>query len=76
MKQIREKIFQVDHSELGKPLDKGYYPVPNTGASVLIDEADVRYIREYLDRGYEPSFFITKSVALQNAFTIIGRQRF
>ena len=75
MNQIRENIFQVSHSELGKPLVKGFYPVPTAGANVLLDEADVRYIREYLDRGYEPSFFIKKSVALQGAFTVVGRQR-
>jgi hypothetical protein len=75
MKQIREKIFQVSYSELGKPQDRGFHLVPEAGAKVLLDEADIRYIREYLERGYEPSFFIAKSAALRGAFTVIGRQR-
>lgn len=75
MKQIRANIWQVDYSELGKPIDKGFWPVPNTGASVLLDEADMRYIREYVERGYEPSFFIKRSAALRNEFTVVGRQR-
>lgn len=75
MKQIRENIFQVDHSELGRPDARGYYKLPDGKAEVLLDEADVRYIREYLDRGYEPSFFIKPSAALRGAYVVVGRQR-
>jgi hypothetical protein len=74
MTQIRENIFQVTYTELGQPQGKGYYPVPS-GGELLLDEADFRYIREYLDRGFEPAFFIKRSAALRGAYVVVGRHR-
>ncbi|MFZ4508871.1 MAG: hypothetical protein ACOYON_14370 [Fimbriimonas sp.] len=75
MTQIRENIWLVTHSEIGKPMDTGYAKVPGTTGELLIDAADVRYIREYIERGYEPSFFISKTPALRNGYVVVSRQR-
>jgi hypothetical protein len=75
MTQIREHMFQVSYTELGKPDSKGYYPLPEKKGELMIDEADLRYIRDYLGRGYEPSFFIRPSNELRNAFVVVARQR-
>jgi hypothetical protein len=75
MTQIRDNIWQVTYTELGKPEDKGYVPLPQENSTLLLDEADMRYIRDYVEMGYEPSFFIKKSAALRGAFTVVGRQR-
>ncbi len=74
MTQIRENVFQVTYAELDKPRAKGYYPVPG-GGELLLDEADIRYVDEYLERGFEPSFFIKRSAALRGAFVVVARHR-
>jgi hypothetical protein len=68
-------MWQVSYTELGKPEARGYYDLPEKKGELLLDEADVRYIREYLGKGYEPSFFVKPSPALRNAFIVIARQR-
>jgi hypothetical protein len=75
MKQIRPNMWQVTYSELGKPDEKGYYKIPEGKGSVILDEADIRYIGEYLKKGFEPTFFIKPSAALRGAFTVVSRQR-
>ncbi|HWD38795.1 MAG TPA: hypothetical protein VG944_08100 [Fimbriimonas sp.] len=75
MKQIRENMYRVSYSELGQPTVKGYWKVPGTEQELLLDEADMRYIREYIEKGYEPYFFIKPSTALRNAFVVVSRQR-
>jgi hypothetical protein len=75
MNQIRENMLQVSYTELGKPEGKGYYALPDNKGEVMLDEADVRYIREYLGKGFEPSFFVKPSPALRNAYIVVARQR-
>lgn len=74
MKQIRDNIWQVTYSDLGEPDARGYYKVENLG-EILMDQADVRYIKEMEDQGYEPVFHVSKSKALNGAFVVIGRQQ-
>ncbi len=68
-------MLQVSYTELGKPDTKGYYPLPEKKGELLLDEADMRYITEYLDRGYEPNFFVKRSASLRDAFVVVARQR-
>ena len=72
MKQIRENIFQVTYSELGKPPAKGWAPIE--GNELLLDEADMRYIRDHSKLGYEPTFFISRSEPMGGRFIVVGRQ--
>jgi hypothetical protein len=74
MTQIREGVFRVTYTELGKPQARGYAPVPS-GGELLLDEADLRYIAEYLDRGFEPAFFVKRTPALRGAYVVVGRHR-
>lgn len=73
MTAIRDNVFQVTHSELGHPFEHGFYDVAG-GGQLLIDEADVRYIREAQRAGYEPVFFISRTTALGNDYVVVGRQ--
>ena len=74
MKQIRENIFQVTFTELGKPPAKG--PVIMEGfGEVMLDHADLRYAKEMQGLGYEPTFFISKSAPLMDRFVVVGRQQ-
>jgi hypothetical protein len=68
-------MYQVSYTELGKPDENGYYKIPDQKGEVLLDEADLRYIREYLGRGFEPSFFVKPSSALRGAYVVVARQR-
>jgi len=73
MKQIRENIFQVTFSELGKPPVKG--PVVLLGfGEIMLDEADMRYAKESAHLGYEPTFFVSRSEPLHGRFVVVGRQ--
>ncbi len=74
MKQIRDNIFLVTYSELGKPQDKGYFKVSGLG-EVMLDAADKRYIEEYLGLGYEPAFFVSRTTALDGGYVVVSRQR-
>lgn len=74
MKQIRDNIFYVTYSEIGKPVEKGLVDVPGAG-QLNLDEADMRYIREYLDLGYEPAFFVSHSAPLGGRLVVVSRQR-
>jgi hypothetical protein len=73
MKQIRENIFQVTFTELGKPPAKGAVVLPDLG-EVLLDDADMRYAKETGALGYEPTFFISRSEPLKGRFVVVGRQ--
>ncbi len=73
MTTIRENIFQVQLSELGGPIDRGFYDLPN-GAQLLLDQADLRYIRLAQEAGQEPTLFISRTTALANDFVVVGRQ--
>jgi hypothetical protein len=73
MKQIRENIFQVTFSELGKPPVKG--PVVLAGfGEIMLDDADMRYVKETSNLGYEPTFFVSRSAPLHGRFVVVGRQ--
>jgi len=73
MKQIRENIFQVTYSELGKPPVKGVVAHSELG-ELMLDEADMRYIRESQGQGYEPTFFVSRSAPLGGRCVVVGRQ--
>ncbi|MGV3616943.1 MAG: hypothetical protein ACO1SV_16575 [Fimbriimonas sp.] len=73
MKQIRENVFQVTHSELGKPSDKGWLDLPESG-KLLLDAADMHFIREMTLQGYEPTFFISRSPVMGGEFVVVSRQ--
>jgi hypothetical protein len=74
MKQIRDNIWQVSYDDLGQPRDRGYCAVSDLG-EVLMDQADLRYIQEMKDSGYEPIFHVSKSKALNGAYVVVGRQQ-
>lgn len=74
MKQIRENIWQVTFADLGEPNARGYYPVENLG-EILMDQADVRYIKEMEGKGLQPIFHVSRSKALNGAFVVVGRQQ-
>ena len=73
MRQIRENIFEVTFSELGKPSKRGDVKLEGMG-TVMIDMADVDYAAKMNDLGYEPTFFLSKSAALGNRFVVVSRQ--
>lgn len=73
MKQIRENVYHVTFADLGKPFEKGYYAVEGLG-EVLLDEADVRYLKEVSGKGYDPAWFVAKSDAIRNAYVVVSRQ--
>ncbi len=73
VKQIRENIFQVTYSELGKPPAKGPVKIEGLG-EVMLDLADVRYAKEMATMGYEPTFFVSRSAPLHGRFVVVGRQ--
>jgi len=73
MKQIRENIFQVTFTELGKPANRGSVQLEGLG-EVLLDFADMRYINDMVGLGYEPSFFVSRSEPLKGRFVVVGRQ--
>lgn len=74
MKQIRENIWQVTHTDLGLADYKGYFKVEGLG-EIMLDQADLRYIEEMNAAGYEPTFHVSRSPALNNAFVVVGRQK-
>ena len=74
MKQIRDNIWQVTFEDLGEPNARGYYAVEDLG-EVLMDQADIRYIKEMETKGFEPVFHVSKSKALNGAFVVVGRQQ-
>jgi len=73
MTTIRENIFRVTLSEIGNPIDRGFFEMSD-GGQVLMDAADIRYIKEAKEGGYEPVFFISRTHALGNDFVVVGRQ--
>jgi len=73
MKQIRENIYQVTFTELGKPVAKGPVVVDGLG-EIMLDHADLRYAKESQGLGYEPTFFVSRSAPLQGRFVVVGRQ--
>jgi hypothetical protein len=74
MTQIRPNVFLVTHAELGKPLVKGLYEVEGLG-TVGLDEADVRYIREHIEKGFEPVFFVSHAPTMGGRLVVVSRQR-
>lgn len=73
MKQIRENIFQITFTELGKPPAKGAVVLKDVG-EILLDDADMRYAKEISALGYEPTYFISRSEPLKGRFIVVGRQ--
>lgn len=74
MTQIRPNVFFVTYTEIGKPKAKGLYEVEGLGV-LSIDEADIRYIRLYLEKGYEPGFFVSHAPTLGGRLVVVSRQR-
>lgn len=74
MKQIRDNIFQVTYSELGKPPAKGPVTLAGLG-EIMLDQADLRYVKEMSSMGYEPTFFVSRSAPLKGRFVVVGRQQ-
>jgi len=74
MKQIRDNIFEISHTELGSPDEYGRYKVEGLG-TVHIDIADVRYIADHKSQGYEPTFFVSRAPAMNNDFVVVARNR-
>lgn len=74
MRQIRPNIYRLSYSDLGRPEEKGPVEVEDFG-TVYLDVADVRYINEQLGLGLEPTFFVSRSVAVGNHFVVISRNR-
>ncbi|AIE84031.1 hypothetical protein OP10G_0663 [Fimbriimonas ginsengisoli Gsoil 348] len=73
MTTIRDNVFRVSYHEIGKPTYHGFVDVPG-GGKLLIDQGDIRYIREATADGYEPTFFISRTTALGNDYVVVGRQ--
>jgi hypothetical protein len=73
MTTIRENIFRVTFDEIGSPVERGYYDLPN-GGKVLIDLADMRYIQQAKSGGYDPIFFVSRTKSLEGDFVVVGRQ--
>lgn len=73
MKQIRANVFEVTHTELGHPVEKGTIKAPD-GLPLHLNDADVRYIEVHSAAGYEPTFFVSRSEALGGDWIVVGRQ--
>jgi hypothetical protein len=73
MRQIRDNIFEVTFTELGKPSKKGDVKLEGLG-TVMLDNADMDYVKTAGDLGNEPTFFVSKSKVLGNRFVVVGRQ--
>ncbi|HEY0866291.1 MAG TPA: hypothetical protein VGE01_02870 [Fimbriimonas sp.] len=73
MRQIRENIWYVTYSELGKPFEKGPVKVDGLG-TIFLDIADVRYINQHRELGYEPAFFVSRSEAMNGWMVVVARQ--
>lgn len=73
MKSIRENVFQVTYTELGNPFERGWVDLKGEGR-LLLDEADIRFIREMKEQGYEPNFFISRSDIMGGDFIVVARQ--
>jgi hypothetical protein len=73
VKQIRENIFQITYTELGKPQAKGPVILQSLG-EVMLDEADIRYAHTSETQGYEPVFFVSRSEPLFGRYVVVGRQ--
>jgi hypothetical protein len=73
MKQIRDNIFEVTYSDLGKPGKKGDVAVKGFG-TVMLDVADLRYIDDMKVLGYEPTFFVSRSAPLGGRYVVVSRQ--
>jgi hypothetical protein len=73
MRQIRENIWYVTYTDLGKPDEKGPVKVDGLG-TVMLDIADLRYVRTHLELGYEPAFFVSRSEAMGGWFVVVSRQ--
>ena len=73
MRQIRDNIFEITFTELGKPTKRGDVKVTDLG-KVMVDVADLNYASDMLEKGYEPTFFISKSEPLGGRFVVVSRQ--
>jgi len=73
MKQIRDNVYQVTYSELGRPEDKGWVKLPDDGR-LLLDAADMHFIEEMTEQGYEPTFFVSRSPVMGGQFVVVSRQ--
>jgi hypothetical protein len=73
MKQIRENIYEVTFTDLGQPKKKGYFNVEGLG-KVMLDEADLRFLTEVSEKGFEPTWHVSRSAALKGAFVVVSRQ--
>jgi hypothetical protein len=74
MKQIRENVYQVTHSELGRPSHRGWIDLKDDAGRLLLDAADVHFIQEMTGQGYDPTFFVSRSPAMGGHFVVVSRQ--
>ena len=74
MRQIRDNIFEVTFTELGKPGKRGDVKMNGLG-TVMIDTADLHYAEKMAGLGFEPIFFVSRSGALGGRFVVVGRQQ-
>lgn len=78
MKQIRENVYMVTHADLGRPSEKGWMSIPasNPGMTgkLLLDEADMRFVKEMSAQGYEPTFFVSRSPVMGGEYVVVARQ--
>jgi hypothetical protein len=73
MKRIRDNIFQVTYTELGKPLDRGWVKVEGE-TKLLLDQADFHFVNKMIEGGYEPTFYISRAKAMGGHFVVVGRK--
>jgi hypothetical protein len=74
MQTLKDGTIRLTWTDLGRPGGKGYTAVPS-GGQLLLDDADLLYAQQYLDKGYEPEFFVRQSEALQGRYVVISRVR-
>lgn len=72
MKQIRDNVFQVTYSEIGRPPERGWVKIPE--GKLLLDAADMHFIQKMSAGGYEPTFFVSRASAMGNEFVVVSRQ--
>lgn len=74
MKQIRDNIYQVTFTELGKPKKKGDVKLAGLG-TVMFDVADLNYVEKMTGLGFEPTFFVSRSEAMGGRYVVVSRQQ-
>lgn len=78
MKQIRENVYEITHADLGRPSERGWMTIPAStdglSGKLLLDDADIRFVKEMSAQGYEPTFFVSRSPVMGGEFVVVARQ--